>query len=141
MIVNLYMEVKKFCQTTLENTFNIKDKIKDNHYLKLCNLLEEIYHDSEYMFPHKCRVLYSYLNNNDIYEFYTINVMAKEKLNLIWNHEWDTEKRMKGKINGAIRRADWENIFFNNNLKKQFREKFECEEVEINIASIKYLNI
>ena len=141
MIVNLYMEVKNFCRNTIEKTFNIKDKIKDNHYLKLCNLLEEIYHDSEYMIAHKCRVLYSL--TNEIYEFYTINVMAKEKLNLIWNHEWDTEKRMKGKINGAIRRTDWENIFFNNNLQKKFKEKYDCEEreVEINIASIKYLNI
>ena len=138
------MEVRDFCRDVLGQAYDIKEKLKEQHYIELCNLITEIYNHSEYEYPHKLRICYSttiflasewWLDNygNISYEkdmddgvpeeievnnYFNIELNLKEQLNIINDLDFETINYINNKISTITSKSDKEKYIWNNKQNK-----------------------
>tara|TARA_R110001592_G_scaffold59956_3_gene182300 strand:- start:4619 stop:5131 length:513 start_codon:yes stop_codon:yes gene_type:complete len=139
------MNTRDFCRDVLGQAYDIKQDIKEQHYIELCNLITEIYNNSEYEHLHKLRICYSstiFISSewwddqygNILYEkdmddgipeeinvnsYYNLELNLKEKFNIINDLEYDSINYIHNKIRAMTSKDDREKIFNNkvNSIK------------------------
>ena len=139
------MEVRDFGRRVLTDAFEIKEKLKEQHYLELCKLVKEIYDHSEYEYTHNIRVEYStyiYLASDwwydhfsgidyeydmddgepeqiEITDMFQLEVNFKEKYNKICNLELEDICSIRIKLINIASKQDRERIYFNKAWETQ----------------------
>ena len=139
------MDVRDFGRKVLTDAFEIKDKLKEQHYIELCKLVKEIYDHSEFEHLHTIRVEYStyiYLASDWWYDHYSgidyeyemddgekeqieisdifeLTVNLKEEYNKICNLELEDICSVRIKLLNIASKEDIERIYFNKRLETQ----------------------
>jgi len=161
------MEVRNFCRNVLGEAYEVKEDIKENHYLELCNLIQKIYNHSEYEYNHKLRVCYSsiifvasewWLDNygNIPYEkdmddgipeeievntYYTLELNLKEQFNIVNDLEIENIYKIHNKICSISSKKDREEIWSNKNNTTKHINKIKEITSTIGIHEVNNIDI
>ena len=139
------MEIRDFGRRVLTDAFEIKEKLKEQHYIELCDLIKKIYDASEYEHTHTIRVEYStyiYLASEWWYDHYNgidyeydmddgvveqieisdifqLEVNLKEEYNKICNLDIMDISEVKTKLFKIASKQDRERIYYNKAWETQ----------------------
>tara|TARA_R110002153_G_scaffold128867_1_gene277468 strand:+ start:446 stop:964 length:519 start_codon:yes stop_codon:yes gene_type:complete len=139
------MEIRDFGRRFLTDAFEIKEKLKEQHYIELCDLIKKIYDHSEYEHTHTIRVEYStyiYLASDWWYDHFSgidyeydmdegepeqiemsdifqLEVNLKEEYNKICNLDIMDISEVKTKLFNIASKQDRERIYFNKSWETQ----------------------
>tara|TARA_R110002153_G_scaffold273360_1_gene444083 strand:+ start:436 stop:948 length:513 start_codon:yes stop_codon:yes gene_type:complete len=139
------MEIRDFGRRVLTDAFDIKEKLKEQHYIELCDLIKEIYDHSEFEFSHKIRVEYSttiFLASNwwsdhfsgidydynmddgepemvEISDIFEVSVNLKEEYNKICTLDILDIMEIKNTIFKIASKEDTNKIYYNKTLETQ----------------------
>ena len=159
------MNTRDFCRDVLTKAYDIKQDIKEQHYIELCDLIQKIYNHSEYEHLHKLRICYSstiyiasewWLDNygNILYEkdmddgipeeinvnsYYNLELNLKEKVNIINDLEYDSINYIHNKIRSIASKNDREKIF--NNKVNTINHLNKVNEITKNYNNYEISNI
>ena len=139
------MEIRDFGRRFLTDAFEIKEKLKEQHYIELCDLIKKIYDHSEYEHTHTIRVEYStyiYIASEWWYDHFSgidyeydmdegepeqiemsdifqLEVNLKEEYNKICNLDIMDISEVKTKLFNIASKQDRERIYFNKSWETQ----------------------
>mgnify|MGYP003643778817 CR=1 FL=1 len=139
------MEIRDFGRRFLTDAFEIKEKLKEQHYIELCDLIKKIYDHSEYEHTHTIRVEYStyiYIASEwwydhfsgidyeydmdegepeqiEISDIFQLEVNLKEEYNKICNLDIMDISEVKTKLFNIASKQDRERIYFNKSWETQ----------------------
>jgi len=159
------MNVREFGRKVLTDAFDIKQELKEQHYIELCNLITEIYNHSEYEHLHKLRLCYSstiyicsdwWLDNygNISYEkdmddgineqievntYYNLELNLKEQFNIINDLEYESINYIHNKIRAMASKEDKEKIW--NNKVNSIKHLNKVNEITNNYRHFQISNI
>lgn len=159
------MNTRDFCRDVLGQAYDIKQDIKEQHYIELCNLITEIYNNSEYEYLHKLRICYSstifissewwddqygnisYEKDMDdgipeeinVNSYYNLELNLKEKFNIINDLEYDSINYIHNKIRAMTSKDDREKIF--NNKVNSIKHLNKVNEITKNYRHYQLNNI
>ena len=133
------MDTRDFCRNVLGQAYEIKQELKENHYIELCDLIQKIYNHSEFQYKHKIRICYSstiyiasewwcdhygnipYEKDMDdgiteqinVNSYYTLELNLKEEFNIINDLEDESINYIHNKIRTIASKEDREKIHNN----------------------------
>ena len=142
------MNVRNFCRDVLGQAYDIKQELKENHYIELCDLIQKIYNHSEFEYNHKLRICYSstiYIAS-DWWEDNYSNISYEKDMDDGINEEievntyYNLELNLKEQFN-IINDLDYETINYIHNKIRDMASKEDKEKIWNNkVNSIKHLN-